>query len=178
MIGWLDIVLAVVLLAAVIAGLVKGLIKELVGVTAAVGGFLAAASWYGPVAERLDRTLHSATVSKFLGFVLVFAVILIAGAVVAWLLSKLMVGPLKFANHLFGAIFGLLEGMIIAGALVFALMVFPINREALTDSRLAPYCYGLTKTMVELIPQDLKDRFTEAYREIAKKSGSVDGKEI
>jgi membrane protein required for colicin V production len=178
MVGWLDIVLAVILIGTLVAGLVKGLIKEAVGVAAAVGGFFAAARWYGPVADALNRTLASPTVSKFLGFLLVFAGVVIVGVIAAAILSKLMVGPLKFANHLLGGIFGLVEGMLICGALVFALMVFPINKEALAASRLAPYCYGLTKTMVALIPQELKDQFTSAYRDIVKKSESVDGKKI
>jgi membrane protein required for colicin V production len=177
MVGWLDIVLAVILLGTFVAGLIKGLVKEAVGIAAAVAGFFIAARWYPPVAAFADTTLHSPTVSKFLGFILVFAGVLIVGAVVAAILSKIMVGPLKFANHLLGGIFGLVEGMLICGALVFALLVFPINREALAASRLAPYCYGLTKAMVSLIPQELKDRFKSAYQDIVK-SEAVDGKKI
>ncbi len=177
MVGWLDIVLAIILLGTVIAGLVKGLIKEAVGIAAAIGGFFIAARWYKPVAVWLDKSFVNPAVSKFLGFILVFAAVLIVGLIVAALLSKLMIGPLKLANHLLGGLFGLVEGMLIAGALVFALMVFPINKEALAASRLAPYCYGLTKTMVGLIPRELKDQFKAAYEEIIKKE-SVDGKTI
>lgn len=177
MVGWLDIVLAVVMLGTLIAGLIKGLIKEAVGIAAAVGGFILAARWYKPVAAWLDKSFVSPSISKFLGFILVFAAVVLVGVFVAAILSKLMVGPLKAANHLLGGLLGLVEGMLISGALVFALMVFPINKETLTASRLAPYCYGLTKTMVGLIPQELKDRFKSAYQEIVK-SESVDGKKI
>jgi len=177
MIGWLDIILAVILVGAIISGLVRGLIKEAVGIAAAVAGFFIAARWYAPIAASVDRYLRNPTVSKFLGFLLVFAGVLIVGAVVSFILSKIMVGPLKFANHLLGGLIGLVEGMFLCGALVFALLVFPVNTKALSESRLAPYCYSVTKAMVGLIPQDLKDRFKAAYQEIVK-SEAVDGKKI
>ena len=177
MVGWLDIVLAVIMLGTLVAGLVKGLIKEAVGVAAALAGFILAARWYKPVAAWLEKTFVNPAVSKFLGFILVFAAVVLVGVLIAAILSKVMVGPLKLANHLLGGLFGLIEGMLICGALVFALMVFPINRASLAASRLAPYCFGLAKTMVGLIPQELKDQFKSAYQEIVK-SESVDGKKI
>lgn len=181
MVGWVDILLIVILLGAFAAGLVRGLVKEIVGIVAAIAAFLAAASWYAPVADFLNRALVGPKTAKFLGFILVFAFVILVGAAAATLLSKLMAGPMKFVNHLFGGIFGLFEGMLICGGLVFALMVFPINKEALATSQLAPYCYGLTKTMVGFIPVELKEKFTSAYQEIVKsesgkKSESVDGK--
>jgi len=177
MVGWLDIVLAVIMLGTLIAGLIKGLVKEAVGIAAAVAGFILAARWYKPAAAFLDRSFVSPSVSKFLGFILVFVAVVLVGVLVSAILSKLMVGPLKAVNHLLGGLLGFIEGMLICGALVFALLVFPINKETLAASRLAPYCYGLTKTMIGLIPQELKDRFKSAYSDIMK-SEKVDGKKI
>jgi membrane protein required for colicin V production len=175
MIGWVDVVLVVILIGTFVAGLIRGLVKEVIGIVAAIVAFLAAAIWYAPVADFLNRSFVGPGASKFLAFILVFAFVILVGVVAASLLSRLMVGPLKFVNHLFGGIFGLFEGMLICGALVFALMVFPVSKEALTSSQLAPYCYGLTKTMVGFIPMELKEKFKSAYQEIVK-SESVDGK--
>jgi len=181
MIGWVDIVLVVILIGTFVAGLVRGLVKEVVGIIAAIVAFLVAARWYAPVADFLNTSFVGPGAAKFLGFILIFVFMILVGVVVAAFLSKLMAGPLKFVNHLFGGVFGLFEGMLICGALVFALMVFPVSKEALTSSRLAPYCYGLTKTMVGFIPGELKEQFKSAYRDIVKgrsvdKSESVDGK--
>jgi membrane protein required for colicin V production len=180
MVGWVDIVLVVILLGTFIAGLVRGLVKEIVGIIAAIIAFLAAASYHAPVAAFLGKSFIGPGAAKFLGFGLVFVAVILIGVVAAELLSKLMAGPLKFVNHLFGGIFGFFEGMLICGAVVFALMVFPVSKEALTSSRLAPYCYGLTKTMVGFIPRELKEQFASAYQELvtrdAGKSESADGK--
>jgi membrane protein required for colicin V production len=166
MVGWLDIVLAIILAAAFMAGLIKGLVKEVVGIMAVLLGFIVAARYYARVAGFLGKYIHGPAVAKFLGFILIFLVVLIVGSIIAALVSKLMVGPLRFFNHVLGGIIGFLEGILICGVLVFALLVFPINKEALSNSKLAPYCYGLTKAMVHLIPQDLKNQFQEAYKNI------------
>lgn len=166
MVGWLDIVFAIILAAAFIAGLIKGLVKEVVGIVAVLLGFIVAGRYYTRVAGFLGKYIHGPAVAKFLGFILVFLAILIVGSIIAALVSKLMVGPLRFFNHVLGGAIGLLEGILICGVLVFALLVFPINKEALSNSRLAPYCYGLAKALVHLIPQDLKNQFQEAYKNI------------
>lgn len=181
MVGWVDIVLVVILIGTFIAGIIRGLVKEVVGIVAAIVAFLAAAQWYAPVADFLNASLVGPGAAKFLGFALVFVFVILVGAIAAALLSKLMAGPLKFVNHLFGGVFGFFEGMLICGALVFALMVFPVSKDALSTSELAPYCYGLTKTMVGFIPRELKEQFKSAYQDIIKgkkvdKSESVDGK--
>ena len=179
MVSWVDIVLAVILVGTLIAGLVKGLVKEAVGIAAVLIGFVVASRSYVRVAGFLQKVIHEPAVTKFLGFIIVFLAVLILGLLAAALLSKLMAGPLKFINHLLGGAFGLLEGILICGVLVFALLVFPISREALAGSKLASYCYGLTKAMVHLIPQDLKDQFREAYQNFIKiKSEKKNGQKI
>jgi membrane protein required for colicin V production len=179
MVSWVDIVLAVILVGTLIAGLVKGLVKEAVGIAAVLIGFIVASRYYVHVAGFFQKVIREPAVAKFLGFIVVFLAVLILGLLAAALLSKLMIGPLKFFNHLLGGAFGLLEGILICGVVVFALLVFPISREALAGSKLAPHCYGLTKAMVHLIPQDLKDQFREAYQNFIKiKSEKKNGQKI
>jgi membrane protein required for colicin V production len=174
MVGWADIVIAIIVIAAFVAGLVKGLMKEAIGLAAVLVGFIVASRTYVQVAAFLQKYIHEPVVTKFLGFILVFLAVFIVGALAAFLLSKLMVGPLKLVNHVLGGVFGLVEGMLICGVFIFALLVFPINKDALSNSRLAPYCYGLTKVMVNLIPKELKDQFKDAYENIKREIKEVD----
>jgi membrane protein required for colicin V production len=166
MIGWLDIVLAILIAVTVIIGLIKGLVREVVGVVAAVGGFLLAAYHYQKAADLIKGVIKNPTAARFLGFLLILLAVVLAGALLSFVLSKLMKGAMAVVNHLLGAVFGCLEGMLLGGALVFALLVFPIDREAVSSSRLAPYCYGLTRAAVGLIPQELKDAARNAYQSI------------
>ena len=177
MIGWLDIVLAVIIMVTVIIGLIKGLVRELIGVAAAVGGFILAAHHFQKAADLLGGFIHNPLATKFLGFLLIFFVVVTAGAVLAFFLSKLMKGTIQVVNHFLGGVFGCLEGMFIGGALVFALLVFPVDRTAVAESRIAPYCYGLTKAVVGLIPVELKNAARTAYQKIFKTEKSH-GQEI
>jgi membrane protein required for colicin V production len=175
--NWLDIILLAVVLLTLILGLIKGFIKEIVGIIAVVLGLLLAAHSYGAVSRFFQQIIRNELISNFLGFLAIFFGVLIIGGLVSFLLSKLMKGPLKLANHLLGGAFGLLKGILISGVLVFAMLTFNMNRDVLMGSRLAPYCFGITKALVYLIPQELKTKFRTSYQELVGKGGS-DGQKI
>ena len=168
MIGWLDIVLAIVITVTVVVGLIKGLAREVLGVAAAIGGFVLAGHFYQQAADLIGGLIRNETAARFLGFLLVLIIVLIIGWLLSFLLSKLMKGTMKIVNHFLGGVFGGIEGLVIGGALVFGLLVFPVDREAVSGSRLAPYCYGLTKAIVGLVPRDLKNAARTAYESLFK----------
>lgn len=168
MIGWLDVVLGILLVALVITGFVKGLIRELLGFVVVIAGIVLAARWYEPVAVVCGKLVRNTAVANFLGFTLIFLAVFIAGAVLTGLLSKAMKGTLGFADHLLGGLIGLLEGVIVGGALIFGLLAFPVNPDAVANSKLAPICYEATKIFINLIPQDLKTKIKTTYEGIAK----------
>ena len=168
MIGWLDVVLGILLLVLVTMGFVKGLVRELIGFVVVIVGIILAARWYEPVAALFGKLVKNAAVANFLGFILIFLAVFVAGAVLAGLLTKAMKGTLGFADHLLGGIIGLLEGVLVGGALVFGLLAFPINPDAVADSKLAPICYEAAKTFINLIPQELKTKIKTTYEGLAK----------
>ena len=88
-----------------------------------------------------------------------------------------MKGPLAFANRLFGALFGFLKAVLICGIIVFALVSFEVAKPALETSVLAPACLGVTRAVINMIPQDLRTRFNESYKRI-RESGGKHGQEI
>jgi membrane protein required for colicin V production len=175
--NWLDIALAAVVLLAVIIGLVKGFIRELVGLIVIVLGIVIAARFYGPVASFAAKFIKNPTAASFVGFLLIFLAVLIAGGFVAGLIAKATKGSLGFVNHILGGVIGCLEGVLVAGAVVFALLAFPVNKSALMGSKLAPLVYQVTKTVVQFIPQELKDQIKTAYENISA-GGADNGQKI
>jgi uncharacterized membrane protein required for colicin V production len=77
-----------------------------------------------------------------------------------------MRGPLRLIDRSLGGALGLVKGILISGVIVIALLIFPSDTRPLTSSTLAPYCYWLTRGMVQLVPQELKDAFNETYQKI------------
>lgn len=175
--NWLDILLAAVVLLAVVVGLVKGFIRELVGLIVIFVGIIVAARFYGPVASVVAKVIKNPVAAKFVGFLLLFLAVLIAGGILAGLIARMTKGSLGFANHLLGGAIGCLEGVLVAGAVVFALLAFPVNKSALMGSKLAPLVYQVTKTVIQFIPQELKDQIKSAYESISA-GGADNGKEI
>jgi uncharacterized membrane protein required for colicin V production len=101
-----------------------------------------------------------------MAFVVIFIAVLIVGALISFLLSKVVKGPLRFIDRVLGGVLGLVEGILICGVLVIAQLAFPVDKQALMRSSLAPYCYWLTKGMVQVIPRELKEKFRATYEEI------------
>jgi membrane protein required for colicin V production len=164
--NWLDLVFLVILLVTFILGIFKGLIRQVIGILAVVIGLILAVYNYAYVAELYARFVSNRTLTHLLGFFTVFIVVLCLGWLVAFLLSKIMKGPLKFLNHIFGGALGLLKGVLICGVIVLGLLVFPVKKEALKESQISPYCLKVAEAMYYLIPQSLKQEFKKAYRDI------------
>ncbi len=175
--NWLDIIIGVILLVSLILGLIKGFVRQIIGIAAVVIGFFLAAKYYLPSSRIVSRIISAEKWSHLISFLLLFIGVLLAGWLVAFLLSKLIHGPVKFVDHVFGGALGLLKGILISGVVVFALLVFPVDKNGLLRSRLAPYCYWTTRGFVHVIPKELKEKFREAFRDIGGERKSY-GKEI
>jgi membrane protein required for colicin V production len=167
--NWLDIILLVIIAAGLVLGIIKGLVRQLVGILAVVVGFVLGLAYYPYTASIFRPVVSKDSIANFLGFLLIFLAVILLGWLVSRIFAKVMKGSVKVVNHFFGGMLGLLKGALICGVLVFALLVFPMNIEALKGSFIAPYCAKVTKTVVGLIPQELKQKFVESYDEFIRK---------
>jgi len=175
--NWIDIVFLVILVVTAVMGVVKGFIRQVVGLAAVIFGLILASLYYEKAAEVIQKLVHDRLVRNFLGFLAIFLAVLAAGALIGFLISKAMKGPLALANRALGGVFGLAKAVLICGIIAFALAAFGVARPALEASRLAPFCLGLTRAAVNLVPQDLRDKFSRSYEEI-RKSGGKNGQKI
>jgi membrane protein required for colicin V production len=175
--NWLDFVLLAIMVVTAIVGIFKGFVKQVIGLVAVVAGLVLASFYYERAARIFESFVHNRLLSNFLGFLLLFVAVLVAGAVVGHLLHKAMVGPLALANRLFGALFGFIKAVLICGIIVFALVSFEVAKPALETSVLAPACLGVTRAVINLIPQDLRAKFNSSYKRI-RESGGKHGQEI
>lgn len=170
--NWLDYFFIVILAVTTVVGIVKGLVRQIIGLVAVILGLVLAALYYEGLAEIIRHLVRDRLVSNFLGFLVIFFAVIAAGALLGHLVSKVLKGPLAFADRFFGAVFGLVKAVIICGVMVFALAAFNIARPAVETSVLAPVCVTITRAAVHLIPQDLKDKFNRSYDEIRKSGGN------
>jgi membrane protein required for colicin V production len=174
--NWLDILLLVIIGVSLVLGLIKGLTRMIIGIASVVAGFIVAALYYRPVSVLFSRMLAAEIWRHLIAFVVIFITVLIVGGLVSFLLSKIIKGPLRFADRVLGGMLGVVTGVLICGVLVIAQLAFPVDKQALKSSVIAPYCYWLTKGMIQVIPRELKEKFKTTYEEIVAGPRGLDEK--
>ena len=163
----LDYFVLTVVVTSVVVGALKGIIRGAVSLTAVIGGLLFAAYAYKYPAALLGAFVASPQAAHLLGFIAIFVAALAAGA----LLSRGLRRALKrirlgWADHAFGAVFGLIRAWLICSAVYLALTAFPVKLEAVQQARLAPVLLEGTRAIAYLTSRELKDRFYSGYETV------------
>jgi membrane protein required for colicin V production len=166
----LDILLVVVVAALVVFGLVKGLVRLLVAVAAFFVAFYLASRFHETVASRLDWMTFSPGALRLIAYVVIFLGVLVAGAVLGWLLRNLVkAAMLGFADRLAGAALGLVVGVVVCALVILPLAAYlPKGSSVLERSRLAPYAAAVADVVNWLSPEDLGERYRKGIESARK----------
>lgn len=164
--NWVDWVILAIVVIATISGFIKGFVRQVTGIAALIIGFILASHGYSKLAPSLRPAMANDTWAKLVAFLLIFLGFIILGWVVGIILSKLMKGPFKLANIIFGGIFGFLKGALIAAVFVIALLLFPVKEKDLVESQLAFPSLSIGQGLIQLVPRELKVQFKEAYQKL------------
>ena len=168
--NWLDFVLAIILLACIVGGLRRGFSRQVIGLISGVLALLLGIWLYGTVGGYLLPYINSRTMCNACGFAIVFSGVLLAGALISYLIGRfLTVTGLSFVDHLLGAGFGLLRGMVYAIAIIMGAMAFSRGSRppaAIVDSRIAPYVVDASRLVAGLAPHELREGFRRTYDQV------------
>lgn len=167
--NWLDFVLIAVVAASLAEGVAKGFARVGVGLVAAVFGVLFGIWFYGTVGYFLLPYVSSKAIANFIGFLVVFVIFLIAGALLGKLLALLFKwAGLTWVDRSLGAVFGFVRGLVIGVALVLVLVAFSPKppSQAVVKSHFAPYLIGVSYVCAEIAPKELKDGFLASYEKV------------
>ncbi len=116
------------------------------------------------LAAKLMPWVKTVTAAEILGFLIIFAGVLLLGSLISALLSRFFnwVG-LSWFNHFLGAVAGVARGALVIAALVDVLVAFspsPIP-SFLDNSKVLPYTLQISSWLAGLAPRELRDAFTE-----------------
>ncbi len=168
--NWLDVVLGLILIASVVGAFRKGLSREVIELVSVVLGFVMGLWFYGWASGFLAPYLSSRQAANFGGFILVFVGVLLAGALVSFVVGRfLKVTGLSFFDHLLGVGFGVLRAAVVAVVLVAGLMAFShsdTSPPSVANSRLAPYLVGAANVAADMAPHEFKEGFRKAYGQV------------
>ena len=116
---WFDYAVIAIAALSVLLGWWRGLVYEVLSLLGWVAAYLVARMFAADMGLLMPASLGAEAIKTTVSFVLLFIVILIAGSIVAWLLSKFVkwVG-LGWLDGLLGALFGVVRGMLVIVALM------------------------------------------------------------
>ncbi len=167
----LDLVFGLILLVSVYSGLVKGFARIGIGMAAMILAFLLAALYYPEASRPLREYTSSVGVAHFLGFIAIFAGVMIAGALIGHAATRFfkMVG-LSWLNRGLGGAVGLVRGVLMAIIVLMAANAFlPGDPPSLVvQSRLAPYLLDSSRVLSNVMPADFKQEFLKNYEKAKK----------
>ena len=152
--NWLDIVLIVVIVISAFIGLRMGLIKAVLSLVGTIVGVILAGRYYIPLSERLSF-IPQESLAKIVAFVIimfaVMAIFSIIASLLKWAASLIMLG---WVNHLGGAAFGLVLGIIFCSALLTIWVRFLGTEAVISESRLAAVMLQYFPLVLALLPDE------------------------
>lgn len=155
----LDVVLLAALLFSVARGFLQGLISELGLLLALLVGVVVASKYAAQAGAPLARFGIGANIRAACGYAIIIAAIWIATRLVTGVLrggaTVLMLG---WVDHLAGAVFGLLRGVVIVVVAGFVIVHFSVGALSTVahDSPLIQAASPLYPTMNSLLPPNLQ----------------------
>jgi len=165
----LDLLLTLIVGGSIVFGFLAGFARAGVSFLAAILGVLFGFWFYGIPADFIHRYVGSQTFSNIAGFLVVFFVCVLMGALIGKLLAKLLKWTgLSWLDRMMGAGFGLVRGVVAAVAFVSILLAFtprPIPNW-MTGSLLLPYAIDASNMVATLAPRALKNSVRETVSEM------------
>lgn len=156
--NFLDILFLTIVILSTLFGVLKGFIRELFSLAFFIIALILSFLYYSDVGTIYSKHL-SENIANFAGFVTVFVIVLVVGTLVTYFIKKMFVlGPLKTIDRIFGGVFGLVRGILIAALIVFIMIAFQINDDLVRKSRLSPYVLETIKSVFKLTPEKFKEK--------------------
>jgi membrane protein required for colicin V production len=167
--NWADYAILTVLLLSVLMGLWRGFIGEVLALLCWILAFWVA--WmFGPaLAEQFSASISTPSVRVLLGYALCFITVLIGGAIVAFLMRKLVEGSgLSGSDRLLGMVFGLVRGFALVTLVVLLMGFTPFRRDPWwNESRLMPNFEAGARWLSDRLPAEVA-RYIEPAQIMAK----------
>jgi membrane protein required for colicin V production len=177
--NWLDWVLAIIVFISVVTAIRKGFVAELVTLASAITALIIAALYYERAAPLLAGFTRSRGVALGAAFILLFAAVLLIGALIAVIARKLIKKvELQWFDRFLGGVFGLVRGLLVDCVLLLVMMAFAIKQGAVQKSALAPYVTTGSRVIALAMPKDMKNDFRAGLEKFKKDLTETDKKAI
>jgi membrane protein required for colicin V production len=154
------VVFLIIVVFSVLFGILKGFVRELFSLAFFILAVILSFLYYFEVGNIFLSYIKNRDIANFVGFLLVFVIVLIAGALVTYFMKKIfVVGPLKSIDRILGGVFGMVRGILVSAIILLGLIVFPVNDNLILKSQFSPYILTTVKVVLNLFPEKIKVKF-------------------
>lgn len=156
--NFLDIILICIVAIFLIRGFFRGLVQEIISLCAVILAIYLAANFQHLLAPHLELYIESTiTVSALAYIILFFGTLIVSWLVAKAVRSMLEIALLGWVDRLTGALFGAIEGVLIGLIILMFLQSFAPESTWLTESRIAPRSQHLLEFVGDLTPDSMRD---------------------
>ena len=153
--NWLDAVILIAIIGFTVAAFRAGLIREVVTLVAVVVGVLIAGHYYDDLADDVLLFIKNDKAAKVTAFLSLFGSVALMGQLAAVLMKKAVsILLLGWLDHLAGAAFGLLKGLVLVELFLMFFATFPYLGldDAIDGSGIAPLFLDNGPALLKLLP--------------------------
>lgn len=156
--NWADYIILAVLGMSVLIGLWRGLISEVLALVIWIAAFWVAWTFGPSVAGYFEHSITLPSARIVVGYGICFIAVLILGALVRFLVSKLIEGTgLTGTDRLLGMVFGFARGVLLVTLAVFLLGFTAFTRDPWwNESVLLPQFKGMAAWLGERVPDSVR----------------------
>ena len=156
-----DIAIAVIITISVLIGLVRGFVVEVLSLAVWAAAVFLAMVLGDDVAGLFEESISLPSARYALGYLSVFIGVLVVGAVLVYLMRKIVQGTgLSGTDRMLGMVFGLARGAVIVVVLAMFLGLTPIARDPWwRESRALPVFGQLASWMATWLPEPVAKYF-------------------
>ena len=162
--AWIDVVILALIALSAILSLFRGFVKEAVALVTWLVALWVAMAFYEDLAAILSQWISLPSAQRITAFAVLFICVLLLGAIVNFLASKLVNKTgLTGTDKLLGIVFGVARGGVIVAILVLLAGLTPLPQDPWwQDSQLLGYFQELAMWMRSYLPNEIADNITYA----------------
>ena len=153
--NWLDAIILIAIIGFTVAAFRAGLIREVVTLVAVVVGVLIAGHYYDDLADDVLLFIKNDKAAKVIAFLSLFGSVALMGQLAALLMKQAVsILLLGWLDHLAGAAFGLLKGLVLVELFLMFFATFPYLGldDAIDGSGIAPLFLDNGPALLKLLP--------------------------
>jgi membrane protein required for colicin V production len=162
--AWIDVVILALIALSAILSLFRGFVREAVALATWLVALWVAMAFHEDLAAILSQWISTPSAQKITAFAVLFICVLLLGAIINFLASKLVDKTgLTGTDRLLGIVFGVARGGVIVGILVLLAGLTPFPQDTWwQDSQFIGYFEELAMWMRSYLPNDIADNITYA----------------